>query len=97
MSWRGNYETSPAVAVARALLRSGLTLHDIASVLRAHPRAVIALLADWNVPKSGFGAAFGRPFSRLRSMEHIAMTIFSVALVAYEALGIERSGTIDLS
>jgi hypothetical protein len=29
---------------ARALLRAGLTLQDVAAFLRAHPRAVAALL-----------------------------------------------------
>ena len=33
-----------AIAAARALLRSGLTLRDVAAYLRAHPRAVAALL-----------------------------------------------------
>lgn len=34
-----------AIAVARALLATGLTLVDVAAYLRAHPRAVAALLA----------------------------------------------------
>ena len=34
-----------AVLAARTLLRSGLTLVDVAAYLRCHPRAVAALLA----------------------------------------------------
>jgi hypothetical protein len=34
-----------ARAVARYMLARGLTLHDVAAFLRAHPRAVAALLA----------------------------------------------------
>ena len=34
-----------AVATARALLRAGFTIREVAEVLRAHPRAVAALLA----------------------------------------------------
>lgn len=34
-----------AAAVARALLNAGLTLYDVASFLRAHPRAIKALIA----------------------------------------------------
>jgi hypothetical protein len=33
-----------AIAAARALLGAGLTLRDVAAFLRAHPRAVAALL-----------------------------------------------------
>src|SRR5262245_34010753 len=33
-----------AVTVARTLLDAGLTLRDVAAFLRAHPRAVVALL-----------------------------------------------------
>jgi hypothetical protein len=34
-----------AIIAADTLLRSGLTLRDIAAFLRAHPRAVLALLS----------------------------------------------------
>jgi hypothetical protein len=34
-----------AVTVARALMNAGLTLYDVASFLRAHPRAIKALIA----------------------------------------------------
>jgi hypothetical protein len=33
-----------AIAAARALLRAGCTLRDVAETLRAHPRAIVALL-----------------------------------------------------
>jgi hypothetical protein len=33
-----------AILAARTLLRAGLTMTDIAAFLRAHPRAVAALL-----------------------------------------------------
>ena len=33
-----------AIAAALALLRSGLTVHDVAELLRAHPRAIEALI-----------------------------------------------------
>jgi hypothetical protein len=33
-----------AIAATRALLRSGLTVRDVADLLRAHPRAIEALL-----------------------------------------------------
>ena len=35
-----------AIAAARALLGAGLTLHDVAAYLRAHPRAVAAVLRE---------------------------------------------------
>jgi predicted transcriptional regulator len=34
-----------AASIARQLLERGLTLRDVAELLRAHPRAVRALLA----------------------------------------------------
>ena len=33
-----------AIAAARALLCSGLTMRDVAELLRAHPRAIEALI-----------------------------------------------------
>jgi hypothetical protein len=33
-----------AIAAARALLGAGLTLYDVAAYLRAHPRAIEALI-----------------------------------------------------
>lgn len=35
-----------AIATARALLSAGLTVQDVAAYLRAHPRAVAALLSQ---------------------------------------------------
>jgi len=34
-----------ALVIARYMLGVGLTIHDVAVFLRAHPRAVVALLA----------------------------------------------------
>jgi hypothetical protein len=34
-----------AIAAARALLAAGFTVRDVASYLRAHPRAIVALIA----------------------------------------------------
>jgi hypothetical protein len=37
-------DRTQATAIVRALLRYGLTVRDIADVLRAHPRAIEALI-----------------------------------------------------
>jgi hypothetical protein len=38
-------QQAQASAAAHALLRAGFTLREIAEMLRAHPRAIYALLA----------------------------------------------------
>jgi len=49
-AWRcANWEESMTgphlTAAVRALLRSGLTVRDVAEIFRAHPRAIEALIA----------------------------------------------------
>ncbi len=41
---RGVMTRAQAIAIVSALLRSGLTVRDVAELLRAHPRAVEALI-----------------------------------------------------
>jgi hypothetical protein len=44
----------------RTLLRSGLTVRDVAELLRAHPRAIEALIGLTVALSGASGAAFGR-------------------------------------
>jgi hypothetical protein len=62
-----------AIAAARALVRSGLTVRDVAELLRAHPRAIEALLASAgrsaHTHKYEYGVAARRGISQIRTCD----------------------------